>query len=333
MTKRKDGRWQEEVLINGKRKFFYGKTKSEVLRKINEFKEREKAGKLFSTAACEWEAEHREEVSYNAHRAYNVPYAESVKEFGHMYINDITAQDIDLFIRRISAMGYAKRTVKGYLSVLSLIFNFAMRKGYCNNNPTIAISVPAKLKTTKRDLPTSVDIDVVKRAVNNSFGLFAYFLLYTGCRRGEALAITMDDIDFENNIIFINKSLYWESNTPVIKSTKTNAGNRTIILLDALKSKLPKDKEGYLFGNEKPMTLTAFRYHWGKYVKETGITLTPHQLRHLFATILYECGIDEKITQELMGHSNISITRNIYTHIREQKINETANILNQKITV
>ena len=51
-----------------------------------------------------------------------------------------------------------------------------------------------------------------------------------------------------------------------------------------------------------------------KYKKETGVSLTAHQLRHAYATMLFEAGIDEKDAQELMGHSDINLTRSIYTH-------------------
>ena len=165
-----------------------------------------------------------------------------------------------------------------------------------------------------------------------SFGIFAYFLLYTGCRRGEALALRYEDIDYENKTILINKSLYWQGNKAEIKSTKTKAGTRSIILLDALAAKLPKGT-GYVFGGDAPLTNTAFRRRWDKYIKISGVTATCHQLRHLFATILYECGIDEKLAQELLGHSSITVTRNVYTHIRRQHLSAAAQMLNEKIKI
>lgn len=54
---------------------------------------------------------------------------------------------------------------------------------------------------------------------------------------------------------------------------------------------------------------------WEAYVKATGLTITPHQLRHAYAGVLFEAGLDAKDAQELMGHANISVTRDIYTQI------------------
>lgn len=332
MTKRKDGLWQETITINGQRKYFYGKTKAEVLRKISAYQEQTTNGLTFEAVAEEWDEWHRETVSYNGHRCYSQPYKSALDCFGDSYINDITTPEIDAYVKRIAAKGYAKRTVQSYLACVNLIFEYGQLHGYCTNNPASVVPIPPKLKTTKRELPDENNIELVKQHVDDPFGIFAYFLLYTGCRRGEALALTYDDIDFKNKTISINKSLIWQNNKAVIKSTKTEAGRRTIILLDALAAKLPKGK-GYVFGGEAPLTNTAFRRRWEKYVKTSGVTMTCHQLRHLFATILYECGIDEKLAQELLGHSSITVTRDVYTHIRRQHLSAAAEMLNEKIRI
>lgn len=60
-----------------------------------------------------------------------------------------------------------------------------------------------------------------------------------------------------------------------------------------------------------------------------NIKLTAHQLRHAYATMLFEAGIDVKDAQELMGHSDINLTRQIYTHIRNERKEETAKKLNE----
>ena len=63
----------------------------------------------------------------------------------------------------------------------------------------------------------------------------------------------------------------------------------------------------------------------------TGVNATPHQLRHAYATILFDAGLDDKDAQELLGHANISTTRDIYTHITQKRREKTAAILNAAI--
>lgn len=336
MTKRSDGRWVETVTIDGKRKYFYGKTKAEVLKKIRDAtvkdEPEEPSGPTFKEIAQAWDKAHEAAVSYNGHRVYRQPYKRAVAELGDVRLQELTSQDVDLYIRRVAAEGFAKRTVQEYLSCVNLILEHAQLHGQLLYNPAAIVRVPAKLKTGQRTLPGQDDIEMVKKNVDAPFGLFAYFLLYTGCRRGEALALTWDDVDMEKKVIRISKSLYWVGNKPEIKETKTAAGTRSVILLDALAKRLQPGK-GYVFGGETPLTGVMYKHRWAGYVKATGVTFTPHQLRHLYATILYECGVDEKIAQELMGHASIRVTRDVYTHIRQQQMDKVAQLLNEKIKI
>ena len=67
MIKRSDNRWQEAITVNGKRKYFYGTTKAEVLRKLREFSEGRERGEKFAVVADQWDRWHEGEVSYNGH--------------------------------------------------------------------------------------------------------------------------------------------------------------------------------------------------------------------------------------------------------------------------
>lgn len=180
-------------------------------------------------------------------------------------------------------------------------------------------------------MPSIEETEIVKNSFDCTFGLFAYFLLYTGCRKGEALALQFKDINYTTKMINVSKSVYYVSNKAELKLPKTDAGVREVILLTRLADKLPKGKpDDYIFGddNGNPMTAKKFLIMWGKYCEETGLTITPHQLRHAYATILFEAGVDEKDAQELLGHANISTLRDIYTHISKTRKSETANRLN-----
>ena len=77
-----------------------------------------------------------------------------------------------------------------------------------------------------------------------------------------------------------------------------------------------------------PLLHKGYKREWKKYVDETHIETTPHQLRHAYATMLYESELDEKLAQELMGHTDITTTRNIYTHIRNSRVQIAAEKLN-----
>ena len=331
-TKRKDGLIQRQVTINGKRKSFYGKTERELNRKIAAYKEDRKNGRLFKDVAEEWETEHFPSLAPNTLKGYRPALKRAIDEFGDKHCPSITPKMVSLFIERFAKRGYAKKTVTTQLLVINLIMTHAVIEGDIEYNPATSVSVPKGLERTRRELPSSDEIDIVKRSSDCPFGLFAFFILYTGCRRGEALALTYGDIDFNERTITVNKSVYHESNTPKIKEPKTEAGIRQIILLDVLYKILPKRRpaQELVFPNEYGtlMSETQFQRQWELYTQATGITSTPHQFRHAYATILFEAGVDEKDAQELLGHANIATTRDIYTHVTKKRMQLTAAKLN-----
>ena len=210
-----------------------------------------------------------------------------------------------------------------------MIFTYAAVHDIILSNPAEQVSVPRGLKKTSRRAPTEEEIEIVKANVNKPFGLFYFFILYTGCRRGEALAIQFKDIDRENKVIHITKSLYHKSTRPEIKTPKTDAGKRDVPLLDILADQLPEGKPNdFLFGGEKPIYSTKVQRLLKAYQKETGLEITPHYLRHGYATILYDAGIDIKTAQGLLGHADFQMTMGTYTHISASRAQKDAKKLN-----
>lgn len=334
-NKRKDGLIQRQVTVNGKRKVFYGKSERELNRKIAEYRDEKRRGRLFSTVAEEWEEEHFPTLEYNTLKGYRPALRRAVEEFGEQPVSAIKPKDIERYLLRFAAKGYAQKTVRTQLLVLHLIFTYAVLEGDIEYNPAEPVKVPRGLPKKPRDIPAPEELAAVKKNVNAPFGLFAFFLLYTGCRRGEALALTQRDIDRKSKRIRVNKSVYHESNKAMLKQPKTAAGEREIVLLDILAAKLPKGKpDALLFPNEQGglMTETQFQRQWERYCQAVGFHITPHQLRHAYATILFDAGLDAKDAQEMLGHANLSTTRDIYTHITQSRRDKTAALLNAAVS-
>lgn len=332
--RRSDGLIQRQVTINGKRKVFYGKSERELNKKIAEHKEEAARGRLFSEVAEEWWEKHEKTLAPNTLKGYRPALKRCIEEFGNTSIKKITAKGIELFIQRFAKRGHAQKTVTTQLLIIRMLCEHAVIEGDIEYNPALPVNVPRFLKKERRETPTEQEIEIVKNSINEPFGLFAFFILYTGCRRGEALAMTYGDINKQNGTISVNKSVYHISNTPHIKTPKTAAGTRTIILLDILKNNLPDGKKNeLLFPNSKGelMTEGQARNKWKEYLAATGLQITPHQLRHAYATILFDAGVDDKDAQELLGHANISTTRDIYTHISKSRFEKTAQKLNAAI--
>ena len=113
-------------------------------------------------------------------------------------------------------------------------------------NPARAVKPPKNLPQARREAPSKQQIKIIKNSVGLPFGLLAFLIYNTGCRRGEALALTGKDIDREKKRI--RRSVYYIGNSPYIKDPKTESGKREVPLLDALDRVLPqKIPSGYLF--------------------------------------------------------------------------------------
>lgn len=353
MLKRSDGRWQEKVKLPGmaKPKYFYGKTQKEVKQKMAAWKQEQTQGKSFESAADAWDLWHADQVSYNGAEAYRAAIKRTKEHFSGRKLQDIGPDEIDAYIRYLAGRGYARRTVQLHLDMINMIYDYSIVNRWAELNPCNAVKLPAGLPKGRRDIPTDEELEKVKNGLEYEFGLFPFMLLYTGLRRGELLALRWEDIDRDKKLIRVERAVYFAGNTPQIKEPKTEAGKRSVVLLDALSEVLPPKGTGYIFGGEKPLTKIQVRKRWINWCRDAGLAtgtttqkkgkngreyesttweadITPHQLRHAFATILFDAGIDVKDAQEILGHASIQVTRDIYTHIRQQRREDTADRLN-----
>ncbi len=331
MKKRSDGLYQRKITINGKPKVFYGKTIAEINKKILAYQEVKERGRYFKDVAAEWERFYLTEVPYTTYKKCGrAMYNYALQIFGDEIITDITARDVSMYLHTLAAKGYSQKSVSTYKSILNQIFKYAIISGDVKSNPSVEVSLPKNLPKKKRNIPNTEEIRVVS-TLTEGFGFLGFFLLYTGLRVSEALALTYEDIDFDKRLITVDKKIVYDGNNPILRhETKTEAGTRKVILLDVLYDKLPKQKKGLIFANSdgKYYTAKQLRCGWEKVKRENNLSITLHQLRHAYATMLFEAGINEKDAQELMGHSTITLTREIYTHIRKERMEETAQKLN-----
>lgn len=341
MKQRSDGRWVKKVTLpNGKQKYFYStaRTEREAVKDINSqllsFSEKEEDLHSFYSIAEKWNDEYRNRISdinyrKNTSAAYD-RILEYFKPFGS--IKNITMAQLNSFLGTLIAQGYYKKTVSNYKCILNMIFNYALLNGHIEYNPVSNIRLPANLPKSQRDIPSTECLKIVSEH-HKGCDLLPFFLLYTGLRKSEALAIRRDDIDFKKKIITVRNHVIHDSNSPVFEAVlKTDAAYREVILLDRLAAALPKRFSGFLFSmnndGKEPLSKKEYDSRWNSYCKKYDIKITAHQLRHGYATMLFEAGVDIKDTQELMGHSDINLTRQIYTHIRNERKKETANKLN-----
>jgi integrase len=336
MYQRPDGLFEKKISIDGKRIAFRGKTEREVMQKMVAYeakKTEEAKGPTFKEVALEWWIDKEPRLSPNTVANYRTAYRAAVERFGDRCIKDIGAPEIKNWLTAMGRQGLAKKTVANYLIIVTGVLGWACENLGLSSNPATLVTLPDGLRQEKRAMPEEEELETIKEFRNDPDGMFFYLIMYTGLRRGEVLALQWKDIDADKNIIRVHQSLYWAThNAGQLKAPKTDAGNRVLPYLTRLREVLEPhraDPEHFVFGGEKPMSKHAYNYLLIRYTEKTDLEITPHQLRHAFATLCFEANLPEKTTQGLLGHAQLSTTMDIYTELRNKKLMVDTSILNQ----
>lgn len=330
LYRRPDGLYEKSVTINGKRKVFRGKTEKEVFQKIAAFSEEAEHGAVFSELVDDWEENYVSTLQPSTAHGYQKATQTALDYFSGIYVKDIQPFHIVEFAQSLPR-SYTKHTISNYVNVLSSILGYAVRsRDYAlHYNPCHQLRLGLGTEGTERRYITPGEMRIVMNSVKLSFGLFALFVMFSGCRRGEALALEWSDVDFKHNIISISKSLSWDHSKPFIKKPKTKKGVREVVLLPELRKHL-KPGKGLIFPNQYGEFLTESQYAkaWDNYYDASGLQeyceknglckLTSHCMRHGYATVLCWADVDVKEAQRMLGHAKESTTRDIYTHVTEQ---------------
>ena len=267
--------------------------------------------------------------------------------FAYLPIKDIRHSDAKLFLIKLQ-----KEDKRSYSSIHSIrgvlrpAFAMAVEDDYITKNPF-------NFELAKVNINDSVMREAVSREQMRKFLEFVkadnrfskyydgiYILFHTGLRISEFVGLTVNDLDMEKKTIRVNHQLQRRSDgTKYIESTKTKSGTRTLPMEDdvyecfkrILANRKPPKVEpvidgysGFLFFDKEERPMGAM--HWEKYFqhivakhnkiyKQELPKITPHVCRHTYCTNKAKSGMNPKTLQYLMGHSEISVTMDTYTHL------------------
>lgn len=326
---RSDGLFEAIRTINGKRVAFRGKTCREVDKKMLAYQEKEERGRTFSEVADAWYEDRLVSVSESSGAAYANTLKALSADIGELYVKEVKPIQCQRLLELMASKGYKFGTIKLAKTVLMQVFRYAVIQGDIDISPAAEIRLPRGLNRTKRESLTPEQIKAVTECRNGDWWLMGLAFLWTGCRRGELMALRYEDIDRKARTITINKKYcYVKGKSTFEAHTKTEAGMRTIPLFSPLADALPKDRIGLIFHNPDGSHLEQHQIKraWEQYREDAGLPkhITPHYFRHTFATICYNAGADAKETAAILGHANESITMEIYTHLTSEKRSSAA---------
>ena len=238
-------------------------------------------------------------------------------------LNENKISDIKLFqLQKIfNDMDYSRGYKSNCKSVLNRIFNFALKNDFIDSNKVQFVELGKKNIVVERKIFTRDEINILWQnlKVNNVYIIL--ILIYTGMRIGELLALKVCDIDLNNKVIYIRKS-------------KTSSGIRTIPIPDKILSLFIEnifyENEYFILSkNLTPLSYMTFKYRFNVLLEKLGIQKhTIHDTRHTFATMLNNADANSTSIIKLIGHSDFSITENVYTHKDVEELRKAINLLN-----
>lgn len=243
---------------------------------------------------------------------------------GGRRIDEITADELQELILQYDGM--SKSTIDKVMLTLRQVFARAVMDDLIRRSPVDQMEPPKG--TQKERLPLTMEqVEAITAAApHHKYGILPLLMLYTGLRRGEAVALRWKDIDFERGIITVSQAaVYIGNRTTQIGDTKTKAGHRKLPLLPILREQLgtPGAPDNYvLYNRTTPLPYTSIKRHWTQLQEDIPAMAdaTPHRLRHTYLLLLRRAGVDAATQQYLMGHADYDTTANIYTHIDETDV-------------
>ena len=358
--RRSDGRYAGEITLeDGKRKQVYGKSETEVQKKIDQIVYEQKQG-LLATGPRQtlkdyierWlEEVHKPVVrlsTYARHR--HTVYKHIIPVLGHIELKKITPEHVQKFYNEKGREGLASSSIRNIHSVLSNAFKNAVRWKLIPQNVCSLVTLPPLKKRKNQTLTKEQIIKLLDVAKEHNMGPFIRLALMSGMRHGEMLALQWSDIDFESGILSIQHNVYRVSGYGYLEGDpKTESSKRQIILPKFVATSLmlhrerqqeirkaagSKWKEKDLVFCTRNGTFISQDRNLGRFRKvleEAGLptTMRIHDLRHNVATFLIKVmKYPPNFVQELLGHSDLATTLGIYTHTDPEDLRKMMEGLN-----
>lgn len=273
---------------------------------------------------------------------------------GGLKLKDLKAIHLQTLISEKARSGLATATMKQIKQTAVRILRLAVDSELIPRNVFENVSIPKK-EPKEREALDETQIRMVNETWTSHFmGYPVLIMLYCGLRKGEMLALHWQDIDLDRDVITVNKSVTIVKNQPAIKRPKSKAGIREVPIPLFLHNALmevrgspreivcPDSEGGY-------MSDSAYQSAWHSYMNHLNLyyggknksrskpaiqaikPFTAHMLRHTYATMLYDAGVDVKSAQKFLGHASIEMTLAVYTHLTKFKVDGAIDNLNAHI--
>lgn len=369
-------RWIGQYTYNKKRKSVYGRTRLEVKDKINKELVKIADNKYVDKSNYtlidlikmnieeQYKANKVTEATYKRN-LYNLNIIKKL-DISHKSIQKLNSLEINSEL--LTLTNYSNSVISKVCQLIKAGYDKALILNVVSNNPfTIKglITIPKSKKQDKKiDALTTDEQKLFIKELDKNYDEYSdifYLAIYTGMRIGEILALSSSDIDLDNDLLHINKTITIDTNNNHIigSTTKTYSGTRDIPITDLIRNILverKKDSQELIFTNKgKLISPSTINTHFKKICKNADIrvintkkkkhkedkqevnlkssNVNTHMLRHTYATRCIESGMSAVVLSKLLGHADVDTTLNTYTSVfnkfKEDEVQKYLDYINQ----
>jgi integrase len=246
---------------------------------------------------------------------------------GHCRLNSVTKADCRLLVAELVTRGKGAPTIQGVVRLLHRIFEVSLEEERITKNPVHGVSVP-KMKRRQPRFLSADEVARIAALVPLRFRALVYFLAYTGCRIGEASALSVRNLDLGESVVRIvesspevrGKKIHGDPKTRKVRVVHLGPQLQQILKDHVTKYGRPLDPNAFVFTGEREAQIrqNAFRSRvFQPAARKAGIAPpipTVHDLRHTAASLMAKAGYSLREAQEELGHSHATMTA-LYTHL------------------
>lgn len=271
---------------------------------------------------------------------------------GKVQINLLQTSQVQGWINTLSKNnGLAPKTIRNAFNILNAAMKKAVVLQMIQRNPCDGAVLPKGTPAIRTVYSTAETNAVLQATKGSDVHIIAVLGLTVGLRRGELAALRWDDVDLDNGIIHINTNRVVAAGKVYEKDPKSKAGKRSLYVhsdtLNVLKEEYAKylaDKEeqGAAFKDSgrvirksdgSAYNPDSILQKWERYAKRNNLPYIPlHAMRHTCATTMNAAGVNAKVLQEYIGHSDFNLTYNVYTHVLPEQNKEAVEMLEKIVT-
>lgn len=271
---RADGRYACKY----KGKFFYGRSPDEAKQARKDYVKQLESGlalrreQTVKDYALKWLPLHKADVSEKCYNDYAKQIEALFPYIGSMLLSQVTVDDAAAVWQHYA--GYSASTIRRARMLYIDLFDTAIENDLCRKNPFKSkYNQPPRGSSGSHRALTQEETDLIL-STPHRFQLAVLVMLFAGLRRGEVLALSSDDIDLHNNLIYVNKAIRYDSNQPIIADPKTDAGVRTVPILSALRPFL-LHHTGLIAPSAYGVTMseTAFKNAWNSWCRHMELVM------------------------------------------------------------